>query len=81
MTITIHGIFDPLMEYLLHRTHYHIDRKISGLGNNLYNNTYNEKSHNLDETVAIMHSLVLTKEQLRLLKNIMNLKYCPAIIS
>ena len=35
---------------------------------------YKEKSFDLDEAIAVMHSLVLTKEQLRLMKNILKTK-------
>ena len=60
-----------LMGYLLHRTHYHIDRNIADLGNHLYNDTYQHNFYNIDQAIAIMHTLVLTKEQLRLFKNIL----------
>ena len=57
-----------LLGYLLYRTQYMNDRKLSDLGSKLFNQTYSQNEFNLDEAIAVMHSLVLSKEQLRLMK-------------
>lgn len=63
-----------LIGYLLHRTHYASDRSLAELGNQLYNDTYQSNIYKIDEALSIMHTLVLTKEQLRLFKNILKSK-------
>ena len=50
------------------------DRKLSDLGSKLFNQTYSQNEFNLDEAIAVMHSLVLSKEQLRLMKRMLKSK-------
>ncbi|CAL4194646.1 unnamed protein product, partial [Meganyctiphanes norvegica] len=63
-----------LIGYLLYITQYMKDRKIADLGCKLYNETYTNNEFSLDEAIAVMHSLVLSKEQLRLMKNMLKSK-------
>ena len=63
-----------LLGYLLYRTQYMNDRKLSDLGSKLFNQTYSQNEFNLDEAIAVMHSLVLSKEQLRLMKRMLKSK-------
>ena len=64
-----------LLGYLLYRTQYMSDRKLSDLGSKLFDETYSRNEFSLDEAIAVMHSLVLSKEQLRLMKNMLKSKH------
>ena len=47
------------------------NKKLASVGNALFNYTFDDLSFSLDEAIGVIHSLVPTNEQLRLLKNIM----------
>ena len=63
-----------LLGYLLYRTQYIRNRKLSDLGNELFNEEYTNKEFDLNEAIAMIHSLVLSKEQQRLMKRILKSK-------
>ena len=50
------------------------NRKLSDLGYELFNEEYTHKDFDLNEAIAMMHSLVLSKEQQRLMKSILKSK-------
>lgn len=61
---------------------YQHNRDIANIGNGIFNNVYMSKfSYNEDEAVVIMHQLILSKEQIRTIKHIMESKdiYFPNI--
>ena len=63
-----------LLGYLLYRTQYMKNRKLSDLGYELFNEEYTHKDFDLNEAITMIHSLVLSKEQQRLMKSILKSK-------
>ena len=56
---------------LLYRVIYQNNRVIANIGSDIFNNIYTNKfSHYEGEAIAIMHQLVLSKEQLWAMKRI-----------
>ena len=54
---------------------YQHNRDIANFGSGIFNNVYMSKfSYNEDEAVVIMHQLILSKEQIRTIKHIMESK-------
>ena len=60
-----------LLSYLLYRTQYMNNRKLSDLGCELFNEEYTHTEFDINEAIAMVHSLVLSKEQQRLIENIL----------
>ena len=50
------------------------NRKLSDLGYELFNEEYTQNNFDLNEAIAMIHSLVLSKEQQRLMKSILKSK-------
>ena len=65
-----------LLGYLLYRTQYINNRKLSDLGCQLFNEEYTHTEFDKNEAISMIHSLVLSKEQQRLMKNILKSKKC-----
>ena len=61
-----------LLGYLLYRVNYANNKNISMIGSDIFDGTINDKeSFSIEESIAIMHQLVLSKEQMRTMQRIM----------
>lgn len=65
---------NEFLGYMLYRHNYVKNKELANLGLELFNSTLKNKSFTLDEAIAIMHTLVLSKEQMRLMKSILSSK-------
>lgn len=54
---------------------YQHNRDIANIGSGIFDNVYmNKFSYNEDEAIVIMHQLILSKEQIRTIKHILESK-------
>ena len=64
-----------VLGYLPYRVNYQTNRDIANSGSDIFNSVYIVKfSYNEDEAIVIMHQLILSKEQLRTMKRIVESK-------
>lgn len=57
-----------LLGYLMHRMLYKSNRRLANIGTDIFEGTFEDKSYDLDEAIAMMHTLMLSKHQMRQMK-------------
>ena len=61
-----------LLGYLIHRVNIQSEKKVAKVGHDIFTSSFDElDSFSLDEAIALMHSLTLSKEQMRKVRNIL----------
>ena len=64
-----------LLGYLIHRVNIQSQKKIAQVGHDIFTSSFDElDSFNLDEAISLMHSLTLSREQMRKIRNIVGAK-------
>ena len=63
-----------VLGYLLYRMNYVKNKEQPNFGSDLFHNPFQSVNYNVQKAVSIMHSLVLSKEQIRTMKRIMTSK-------
>ena len=63
-----------VLGYLLYHLNYMKNKETAGLGDQLFNGTFKSNNYDVNDAIAIMHLLVLSKEQMSLMRNIMESK-------